>query len=212
MNIAGAILAGGKARRFQGKPKGLLRLPGGSTIIARLLAEFDKAKITPVVICADDEQAYAHLGAPVVPDASPGHGPLAGIESGLRWHESTADAVLFMPCDLPLITASEISRLAAESRRSGARILLAETGAFSWHPLCSVVHVALLDEVVAAIAGGRLSVHALWRELGAATLHFAEAKRFTNVNSPEEFARLIGAHGVGNAGRGSDGGAGHKDD
>ncbi len=134
--IAGAILAGGRASRFEGLPKGRLRLPDGRTLIARLLAEMKSAGLESVVVSANVNELYADLGVPVVPDITSSIGPLGGIEAVLNYYkhgsmaafgngiwsgwptpslkshyQGAAGAVLFLPCDLPSLTRHEIRRL-----------------------------------------------------------------------------------------------------
>ncbi len=59
--IVAAILAGGKAKRFQGKAKGELELADGRTIVKRLLEELAVAKIDEIVIAANDPSSYSEL-------------------------------------------------------------------------------------------------------------------------------------------------------
>ena len=54
--VGGAILCGGKASRFGGKPKGLITLPDGQTIIGRMLDEFEKAGIAHTVLLSGDSK------------------------------------------------------------------------------------------------------------------------------------------------------------
>lgn len=193
MRIAGAILAGGEASRFNNRPKGLMEVPGGGTIIGRLLEEMARAGLDPRVICANDKRLYAGVGAPVVPDLNMGNGPLGGIEAGLHHFTNRVDAVLFLPCDTPKITAREIKKLCGQFRRDGRGILVAETGDGRWHPLCSILPVEMYDKIALAVRRGHLSVKRLWRELGAASVRFENSGPFANVNSPEDFAAVLRA-------------------
>ena len=193
MNVAGAILAGGRASRFNGAHKCLLDLPSGETIVQRLLSEFAQAGIEETAICGGDLRAYAPHGVPVISDLSPGLGPLAGIESALAYFERRASAVLFVPGDFPLITAMEIESLHDAFCRSARPAVFAETAGFVRHPLCSVVHIRALTEVRLAVSDGRLSVIELWQRIGAEPVFFEIADRFADVDTPEEFAALLGA-------------------
>ncbi len=191
MKIAGAVLAGGKATRYANRPKGLLRLPGGETIIEHLLGEMAAVGVEPRVICANDERLYGDFGVRVIPDLTAGNGPLGGIEAVLVDVASRADAVLFLPCDTPNITAVEIRRLCEEFRHGESGIVFAETEEGTSHPLCCVVHVRLCGEISEAVRGGRLAVIRLWKEFGAARTCFENAGRFANVNVPGEFDEIV---------------------
>ncbi len=195
MRIAGAILAGGKASRYAERPKGLLRLPSGETIIERLLEELKKAGVGPCVICANDEGPYAEYGVRVIPDQTPGRGPLAGIQAALYHFKDVADAVLFLPCDTPNITAEEITQLCEQFQHRSDPVVVAETKAVRWHPLCGVVDIGMLDDVTRAVQKAYLGVTRLWRELGATSTRFEDADRFANVNSPSDLATALRAAG-----------------
>ncbi len=191
--IAGAILAGGEASRFTHQPKGLLELPGGRTIIDHLLEEMGRAGVDPRVICANDVALYSNLGVPVIPDLTRGMGPLGGIEAALHYFKEKADGVLFLPCDAPYITVSEIRRLCEVFRQGERAIVVAETENGIWHPVCCVVQTGMLDKITLAVRNGHLGMKRLWKDLGAASVYFENAIRFVNINSPEEFEAALDA-------------------
>jgi molybdopterin-guanine dinucleotide biosynthesis protein A len=191
INIAGAILAGGRASRFEGRPKGLLHLPDGQTFIARLLAEMNGAGLDTVVISANEKEPYADLGALVIPDLRPSIGPLGGIEAVLSHYRQKAGAVLFLPCDLPRLTRHEIQRLLDSFRQRPEGILSAETADGAGQPLCSVVPVAMLDQFSEAVRSGRFGMKKLWNELGAGAVRFDRSDRFFNINSQSDYDKLL---------------------
>lgn len=183
---AGAILAGGRASRYGGVAKGLLECEG-TCIIDRLIAEMNDAGITEIIILANDPEPYRSYGCDIVPDLRPGIGPLGGIQAGLTHYAGRRDAVLFVPCDLPGITANEMTLLMESFEAEDASIIVAEGNGFFWHSLCTVVHTGLLDQVSRAIENGKHSVHRLWRECGAVPVHFDDPDPFFNINTPDDF-------------------------
>ncbi len=187
--VSGAVLAGGGAARYGGVPKGLLPLRSGTTIIAREIAELRAGGIDDVVIVANDPQPYASAGLRVIPDLRPGKGPLAGIEAALADRARRSEAVLFLPCDLPGITAAVISKLIQAFVDSPALAAVAVTERFFWQPLCTVVHNAAAPAVSRALDAGRLRVRGLWEALDALPVHFDDPAPFFNVNTPEDLAR-----------------------
>ena len=190
--VAGAILAGGTARRYGGEEKGLIRLKSGGTIVDRLVAEMRKAGLADMAICSDRPEPYQRLGLPVLPDRHKRRGPLGGIESALRHFTGPADGVLFLPCDMPAISREEIGRLKEAFLRSENQVVVAGTGHFFVEPLCSVVHIDTREAVEKAMAEGRLRIRALWEELGAEIVRFEDDTRFVNINTPDEFEQFIG--------------------
>jgi molybdopterin-guanine dinucleotide biosynthesis protein A len=190
MRIAGAILAGGQASRYGGQPKGLLRLPSGETILERQLQVFKEAGIDNPIICAGDIQAYNEHGYATLADRLPGVGPLAGIEAALAHFSPNAEAVQFLPCDMPLIAAAVLLRLQAEFRRRAGGIVFASTCTISCHSLCLIVHTELLPQIRLAIDNGMYTVHRLCKDLEAHAVQFAEEACFANINTPADLHAL----------------------
>ena len=189
VRLSGAILAGGKASRYGGRPKGLLPLAEGETILARTIGELRAAGIHDIVIVANDRQIYARFRREVVADLRPGLGPLGGIEAALNHLAPRCDGVLLLPCDLPGITAEEIAALREAFLATGAPVVMAETERGRCHPLCAVVDVSIRPVVSEAIDAGRRSPYRLWLALGAALVHFERTAPFFNLNTPDDAAR-----------------------
>ncbi len=187
MRVAFALLAGGRAERYGGRPKGLLRRPDGRTFAEHLLGVASAAGLSPRVVVTNEPGHYLGLGVTVVRDLRPGCGPLGGIEAALAHLAGSCDGVSFLPCDMPGFSAREVAALrdAFVARRAG--IVAARTADFSWHPLCSVVHVDMLPPVRAALDRGELAVGRLWRDLGAEPVDFADGTPFLNVNVPSDW-------------------------
>ena len=215
--IAGAILAGGLATRYGGTNKAALDLGDGRTLLEHISGELSAAGVGEVIVCASAQAAQAARagGLKAVPDRREHLGPLAGIEAALAYYaglgneraveppggeravEPQYDATVLLACDMPGITASEISTLIDAFRQAQAAIVVAEMPDFSWQPLCSVVHNGILADVRAALDAGQLGVQRLWRRLGAVSVRFADDRPFFNVNTPEDMARWRGIRGQG---------------
>ena len=189
--ILGAILAGGKATRMGRRAKGLLPHDHGGSLISHLLTELRAAGVANLLIAANDPNVYGRFGVPVVADLRPGLGPLAGIEAALAHAAdgNRGEAALFLPCDLPAITRRQIEQLVAafQTRQAGITMAVIRGEMARRHALCCVVHCDMLPQIAAAIGRGRLKVGALWQELGAEEVSFADPKPFQNVNTIEEF-------------------------
>jgi molybdopterin-guanine dinucleotide biosynthesis protein A len=215
--IAGAILAGGLATRYGGANKAALDLGDGRTLLEHISGELSAAGVGEVIVCANAQAAQAARagGLKAVPDRRPQLGPLAGIEAALAYYaglgneqaveppggeltvEPRYDATVLLACDMPGITASEISALIDAFRQAQAAIVVAEMPDFSWQPLCSVVHNGILADVRASLDAGQLGVQRLWRRLGAVSVPFADDRPFFNVNTPDDMARWREIRGQG---------------
>ena len=189
LKILAAILAGGLATRLDGIAKGLLPTPQG-TIIERLIAELATAGVNDTIIVANDPQPYAALGKTIISDLRPRVGPLGGIEAALAHAGEAYDAVLLLPCDLPKIAATEIRALVTAFAGNPRRVAAAATSDGRQHPLCAVVPVALLPQIVQSIEAGQYGVGRLWDALGAATVPLGDPAKLQNVNTPEDLEPL----------------------
>ncbi len=189
--VAAAILAGGKATRYGGTHKGLLRLPDGATIIERLLRAVRAAGIGEAVICANEAETYRYLGLPVIRDETRDAGPLGGIEAALLHFGGRIDGLLILPCDLPALTEQELTQLVSRFAEDPARIHFAAVEGGREEPLVAVVPFSVFDRVRATLAGGDRSVRRLWTSLGGVPVFFPDGAPFLNLNCPEDLRRAI---------------------
>jgi molybdenum cofactor guanylyltransferase len=105
--VAG-IFVGGKSTRMNGRPKGLLPSPEGRPIVERWLTLCEGLGLPCVLV--GDATPYAALGVGSVADVRAGAGPLAGLVALMR--ARPAEHVLSLACDMPLVTATLLERLA----------------------------------------------------------------------------------------------------
>ena len=177
MQIAGAIIAGGRGNRMGNPHKAAIRLSDGSTPAQRLSAALEQAGCAPVVIIANDAAPYADRQ--VFPDRRPGLGPLAGIEAALL---ALAPApVCLVAGDMPGLSAIHLGRLIGGW---DGRLSVAWTDRMQ--PLCAVVAAGLASEVSAALDRGELGVGRLWERLGATSVRFPDAAAFRDIDTPAD--------------------------
>ncbi len=181
--VKGAILAGGRACRMGGLPKGTLRGDGTLSLVERLLMQAARSGIREMVLVGNETRAYAHLPCEIIPDTQINMGPVVGIEAALNYFNMGCDAVLFLPCDLPEISSKEISTLVDAFAGSNAPVVFAETVDGREHPLCAVVSTSLRADVSTAISTGMLCASNLWARLGGLGVVSDNTEAFTNLNS-----------------------------
>lgn len=179
--IAAAILAGGQATRLNGLVKGNIKLKNGTTIIQHLINELSKVVFSEIIIVANDKMPYVSYGVEVIADLHKGLGPIAGIEAALTHYLNRFNTTLFLPSDLPAITALEIEQLKDFYLRSHAPVVYAKTKIA--HPLCAIVDNALVDEISELIKAGERKISNIWESLGAETVNFEHEQSFTNINT-----------------------------
>lgn len=190
--VRGAILAGGGATRFGGRPKGLETV-GGVRILDLLVERFLQALgALPLLIANDPDAAAWHTGLEVVPDVHPGAGALGGLLTAI----SAAPApVVCVAWDMPFVPASLLRRLAAELAGADA-VLPASGGRRGVEPMCAGYGPACEPPIRSAIAAGDLraiSFHSAVRTciLPAETVAaFGDPSTlFFNVNSQDDLTQ-----------------------
>ena len=193
----GVLLAGGAARRFGGRPKGLALL-GGARIADRVLAALRGATRSQVRIANDSDAAAWFPGERLVADDAPGLGPLAGLASALRAAEGAP--ALVVAWDMPFVTATLLRELCRRGE-AGAIAVVPVHGTDGWsEPLCAWYAPGCLEVCRALLATGARRAGALFDALpGAETIGDTDlaslgdpARLFTSVDTPGLLAELGG--------------------
>jgi molybdopterin-guanine dinucleotide biosynthesis protein A len=191
MKVAGAIIAGGPAKRLGGVAKPFLAV-GGRSIAARQLELLRAAGLARVFVVANDAARWTALGVGVVPDLVGGVGPLGGVHAALS-AAADCDAVICLAGDLPFVAPALIAAL--RDRAPAAEVVAPKT-ARGIEPLCARYARVLLADVDARVRRGDLAVHELLERRAADWIAGAElaaldpdGRSFFNVNTPEDLAR-----------------------
>ena len=126
-----AILAGGRASRFDGRDKSALMV-GGRSILDRQLTEL--APLCDDVMLVIGERAAADVppGLRLVRDRVPESGPLGGLDAALA--AARHDTLLLVACDMPFVTVRLLAHLLALTSEADAVGPRTERG---YHPLCA---------------------------------------------------------------------------
>jgi molybdopterin-guanine dinucleotide biosynthesis protein A len=129
-----AILAGGGARRFGGKPKGHCTV-GGVRILDRVVALVTEVTGSKPILCiGSPEQQWLGEGLDTVIDVIPEKGTLGGIFSAITHAEGP---VLLVAWDMPFLTAGILENIC--SGYEGHDVFLpASTSRRGVEPLCGV--------------------------------------------------------------------------
>jgi molybdopterin-guanine dinucleotide biosynthesis protein A len=190
LDCTGALVAGGRATRMGGAPKGLLRVDG-EPIAARSLALFRRVFGRTLVV-ANDPAPYAAFGAPIVPDLLPGRGAPGGLHAALT--AAGTGWVFAAGCDMPFLDAGPIAFLA--ERRAGAEAVLVRAHG-RLEPLHAFWSRACLPALERLLAAGEPSLRDLARAVDARIVEEEEWRRadpggraLENANTPEDAARL----------------------
>ena len=189
-DVVAVVLAGGLARRMGGGDKALLHL-AGRPMLGHILERL-RPQVSGMALSANGDPArFAAFGLPVLPDAAPGGGPLAGVLAGMRWaaRAHPGAKLLSLPSDTPLLPPDLVARLLAVRLTTGAAIACAASGGRR-HPVVALWPAALADALAAALAEGERGVGRFAAAHGLAAVEFAAepVDPFMNVNTPADLA------------------------
>lgn len=192
ISVRGAILAGGGATRFGGKPKGL-ELVGGERILDRLASALTAALGEPPLLVANAPDAGSwRPDLRTIGDARPGLGSLGGIYTAVV--ESPAPVVC-VAWDMPFVSESLIRALAAGLDHSDAMLPESE-GRRGVEPLCAAYGPACRDAIAGSLAAGDLRAIGFHDRIRVGILPLAQVRAladadllFFNVNTADDLAK-----------------------
>jgi molybdopterin-guanine dinucleotide biosynthesis protein A len=193
--MRGAVLAGGAARRYGGRPKGLLDV-GGRRILDRVVEAVAAVTGAPPLLIANAPDAGAWRSDLVtIPDARPNCGSLGGIYTAVAAGDGP---VLCVAWDMPFVDEGLLRALTTGS--AGWDAFLPESdGRRGVEPLCAVYGPACRAPIEAALERGDLRAIAFHEAVRVGTLSLERVRAFGdpselffNVNRPEDLERAEG--------------------
>ena len=195
--VVGCVLAGGLSRRMGGEEKALLEL-GGEPMLSRIIERLRPQAAQLIVNANGDPGRYAPFGLPVVADNISGFaGPLAGVESGMKWAIDNADGATHMvtaATDTPFfpdnLVASFVDAIAA------ADDIVMATSHGNRHPVFALWPLSLHGDLRDWLQQTDTFKVMVWVqehslklvEFPTVALSGQQIDPFFNANTPEEFA------------------------
>jgi molybdopterin-guanine dinucleotide biosynthesis protein A len=188
----GAIIAGGGATRFGGRPKGLERV-GGERILDRVAAALaDGLGAAPLLVANAPEAPGWRPDLRVVADVRPGFGALGGIYTAVIEAPAPVVAVAW---DMPFVTAALIRTLA--DRLAGVdAVLPASPDGQGLEPLCAAYGPGCRRAIEDALDAGDLRAVGFHRRIALGILPLSDLRAagdpallFLNVNTADDLAR-----------------------
>ena len=174
-----------------GRNKALLHA-GGVPLIRRV-ADALSIVADRMVVIANEPEDYGFLGLPIIKDRVMGAGPLGGIYTALK--AAGSDLCFVLACDLPLMRPGMLKIL--EQNAPGYDATVPRTSRED-HPLSAVYATTGLRSAEAQIEKGDYKVtrfldriRTRWvgpQEWGKAD---PEGRSFLNVNTPEDYCRIL---------------------
>lgn len=197
-NIPGIVLAGGRSSRM-GRPKALLPIGStGATFFDRVTCTLLEAGLSEIIVVvgADAEAIRAgtrpEAGVTIVDNPDHERGQLTSLLAGLRAIDARrATAALMTLIDVPLVSSATVRTLMETQRVSGAPIVRPVSNGRHGHPV--IFGRELFAELHRAdpAEGAKPVVRAHAAEMIEVPIDDEGA--FTDVDTPEEYQRIIGA-------------------
>lgn len=187
-HISAVILAGGLARRLNGKPKGL-QYWAGKPLISHILERL-RPQACNIILNINRLQAeYAHLypDLPQYADQLPDfQGPLSGILSGFT--HINGDYLLFVPCDSPLLPENLLKKLHTAITINQAQIAYAHDGERP-HPTFALLHRSVEPALKTYLTQGQRRLLHFFATQKSVAVDFSEQPQaFRNFNCEADFA------------------------
>jgi molybdopterin-guanine dinucleotide biosynthesis protein A len=191
--LLGVVLAGGEGRRFGGSKAD--QPVAGVSMVRRAVSSLSQVVDRVVIVSS---RPVADAPVEVLADATPGAGPLGGLQTALETAEDRGlDGAFVLACDLPLVDVPLLERL--RDALGDEHIALApQRRGGGVEPLCAIYRVDARAAVAERLRSDDRSLHALFRDLGGVALGSADlgataGEAFLNVNTPADLVRAEAA-------------------
>jgi phospholipid/cholesterol/gamma-HCH transport system ATP-binding protein len=191
-DVTGFVLAGGQSTRM-GRDKALLPFAGNTLLQRALETVGSVAGKTFIVGRADQYKAFGNIVEDIYRDC----GPLGGIHAALR--ATPTDLNLVLSVDMPQMTPKFLGWMVERARETGESAFVPRI-AGGLQPLCAVYRRSLVDSAEESLKAGDYKI-GHWLER-VPTRYLAEQEIrnagfvddiFVNVNTTEEFEKVLGS-------------------
>lgn len=177
-----------------GRSKALLDLDG-ETFVRRAVRSLAEGGCDPVlVITAENDVAVIAeargAGARVLTNPDPGEGPITSLRIALAALAESVEGIAYLPVDHPLVDASTVTRLIAESRACESLLTIPMHGPKRGHP--AIFRRELFPELTDPhLSGGaRTVVHRHLQE--ACIVDVDDAGVIADIDTPEAYGAVQG--------------------
>ena len=179
-----AILAGGQSSRM-GRDKSFVEL-AGKPLIAHVIERLSSLAL-PIMIIANQPEAYQALGLPVFTDVLPDRSSLGGLYSAI--YHSPSDYTLCVACDMPFLNPTLLAYLM--SLCTGYDAIVPIIGE---HPqgLHAIYRKTCLAPMRQRLEQNRLRIRDLFTQINTCWVdektvrqYDGDLNSFMNINTPE---------------------------
>jgi len=178
------ILAGGMSIRM-GCDKAMLPFLGRPMIehvFLQLRPHFER-----ILISANAPEKFAFLDAVVVPDKTPGAGPLMGIASCLE--ASPHELNFVVACDIPTLDMSFVRHMLHQTGGCDCVVPVNDRGQLE--PLLAVYKKTALEAMWSTLASGQCRIRRVFSRCRVRYVRLPEEGRLDNVNTTQDYEQLL---------------------
>lgn len=187
----GAIIGGGRASRFAGRPKGLERVRG-TRIIDRVAASLRPHTDSLLIAAGDADAATWIPGAAIAPDLLPVKASVAGIHAAMS---AAGTDIVAVAWDMPFVPPALIAVLRAHLVTDHVAVVPRVAG--RPEPLCAAYSHSALKDIERLVLGGMVKLTEVLDNIGSvawleddALQRFGDPEvMFFNVNSASDLER-----------------------
>ena len=185
--VYGLVLAGGASSRMQSDKAALLYQ--GQTQLTRTVALM-RAHLVEVFVSVRADQVHDPLRSPypLIVDAVPGSGPIAGIRSAMQSHPEAA--WLVVACDLPFLSDAVIVNLLT-SRAGNIATAYRSSHDDLPEPLCAIWEPTAAAALQAYQEGGGSCPRKFLIRANIALLAPLGEHALDNVNTPDDYQTAL---------------------
>jgi molybdopterin-guanine dinucleotide biosynthesis protein A len=186
------VFVGGRATRFGGLAKGLLRAPETrEPLVSRLARIGREALPNSELVLVGDAHAYEELGYASIADDPQGVGPIGALIALLNHAQRLGRDAIVLAADLPFVTRELVVRLAEHAPESAA---VAPRVDGVWQPLFARYESERsLVAARATLAEGNRALHRVLSRLGASAAELPvtaeETALLADWDTPEDVGR-----------------------
>ena len=174
------ILIGGKSERF-GSPK-WQAIINGQTVLDRIWNASDKIENRFVI----GKEKPKYFEKPFIRDALEMNAPINGLYTALK--NAQSDWVLFLSCDLPLITPKIFEKL-WKSKTDNCDIVIPKANNKT-QVTCGFYHKRILPKLESEIQKKHYSLYKLLEMIETTFIDFGADDRFINMNTKADLEKI----------------------
>lgn len=187
-----AILAGGKASRYNGHNKALIKV-GDNTNLDKLIALSEELFAETILITNSPDQYSDYTDLRIEKDIYQNVGPLAGIHSAI--YHAKKPYIFIFACDMPFINKKLVIDQIATFRNSNCDILVPRINDF-FEPLHSIYAKSVLGNLENHIKTTKsLAIRAFFDQVKAGYWDLEDNaenhKAFSNINTQHDHQKAI---------------------